>query len=203
MKILAVSDRVESELYNSFDKANFPGIDLILSCGDLPPEYLSFLADRFGVPLYYVLGNHDIRFDSKPAYGCTDIHARLIQFRGINILGLEGSRWYNGGTHQYTESQMRKIIRRLRKEIWWKKGVDIIISHAPPRHIHDEEDQCHKGFRAYQRLIDHYSPRYFIHGHIHSNFTDPSERITIVKGTKVINVYGHFIFEFGNEQIDR
>lgn len=199
MKILAVSDRVESILYDKFDEANFPGIDLILSCGDLPPEYLSFLAARFNVPLYYVLGNHDIRFDSKQPNGCTDIHARLVQFRCINVLGLEGSRWYNGGVHQYTEPQMRKIIRRLRTKIWRKKGVDIVITHAPPRHIHDAEDQCHKGFWAYKWLIDRYSPRYFIHGHIHLNFTDPSQRISIVKETKIINAYGYFIFELENE----
>ncbi|GAH23092.1 unnamed protein product, partial [marine sediment metagenome] len=44
MKILTVSDRVESILYDRFDEGQFPGVNLILSCGDLPPEYLSSLA---------------------------------------------------------------------------------------------------------------------------------------------------------------
>lgn len=201
MKILTVSDRVESILYDRFDEGQFPGVNLILSCGDLPPEYLSSLAASFSVPLYYVLGNHDIRFDSKLPGGCIDLHAKLVNFQGINILGLEGSHWYNGGPHQYTEGQMRKIVKSIRARNWRKGGIDIIITHAPPRHIHDAEDQCHKGFKIYQWLIDHYSPRYFIHGHIHVNFNDPSQRISIVNKTKVINSYGYYLFEIADEQI--
>jgi hypothetical protein len=201
MKILSVSDRVESILYDKFDGERFPGVDLILSCGDLPPEYLSFLSARFNVPLYYVLGNHDIRYDLKLPDGCIDLHAKFAHFQGINILGLEGSLWYNGGPHQYTEGQMRKTIRRLRGKIWRQKGVDIIMTHAPPRHIHDAEDQCHKGFEVYQWLIDHYAPGYFIHGHIHVNFSDPSQRISIVKETTVINTYGYYLFEIDDDRM--
>lgn len=108
MKILSVSDYVVSTLYDNFDAERFPKIDLILSCGDLPPEYLSYFLTSFNVPVYYVRGNHDIRYDSKFPGGCIDLNARLIRFRGINILGLEGSRWYNGGPHQYTENEMKK-----------------------------------------------------------------------------------------------
>jgi len=43
MKILTVSDTVEPFLYQHFDSAKAPQAALILSCGDLPPEYLSFL----------------------------------------------------------------------------------------------------------------------------------------------------------------
>jgi len=125
----------------------------------------------------------------------------LVNFQGISILGLEGSHWYNGGPHQYTESQMRKIVKSIRERSWLKGGIDIIITHAPPRHIHDAEDQCHKGFKIYQWLIDHYSPSYFIHGHIHFNFDDPSQRISIVNKTKVINTYGYYLFEIADEQI--
>ena len=200
MKILSVSDYVVSALYDHFNAKRFPGVDLILSCGDLPPEYLSHLVSLFNVPLYYVRGNHDIRYDSKPPYGCIDLNTRLIQFQGINILGLEGSHWYNGGPYQYTESQMRKTIRGLRPKIWWQGGVDIIITHAPPRHIHDAEDPCHKGFQSFRWLIDQYSPIYFIHGHIHFNFIEPSQRITIVNKTKVVNSYGYYLFEIDANQ---
>jgi Icc-related predicted phosphoesterase len=195
MKILTVSDRVEPTLYDRFDATRFPGVNLILSCGDLPPEYLSYLRAAFNVPLYYVRGNHDIRFESKPPDGCIDLHGKLAQFEDIRILGLAGSRWYNGGPNQYTEEEMRKIIRKLRRRIWRQGGVDIVISHAPPRYIHDAEDQCHKGFRSYQWVIDHYSPRYFIHGHIHCIFNDPLERITMVDKTKVLNTYGYQVIE--------
>jgi uncharacterized protein len=195
MRVLTVSDRVESVLYDQFDRRQFEGVELILACGDLPPEYLSFIATGLDVPLYYVRGNHDLRYAAKTPRGCINLNADLVGFGGKNILGLEGSRWYNGGPHQYTEDQMRWKIKRLRPRIWLKGGVDIIITHAPPRHIHDAEDRCHRGFKSFRWLIERYSPQYFIHGHIHANFTDPSQRITVVKHTKVINTYGYHLLD--------
>jgi Icc-related predicted phosphoesterase len=195
MRVLTVSDRIEPVLYDQFDRRQFEGVDLILACGDLPPEYLSFLAARLGVPLYYVRGNHDLRYEARVPPGCVNLSADLVQFSGKNILGLEGSYWYSGGPHQYTETQMRWRIQQLRPRIWWKGGVDIIMTHAPPRHIHDAEDRCHRGFKSFRWLIDKYSPQYFIHGHIHAHFTDPSQRITTVSHTKVINTYGYHVFD--------
>ena len=202
MRILTVSDVVPDELYKKFDRSAFPEIDLILACGDLPPEYLSFLYEAFNVPLYYVLGNHDIRSDSYPPGGCIDIHGRIVSFKGIKIMGLGGSRWYNGGPNQFTEREMVSILRRMRFSIWRKKGIDIVITHAPPLDIHDARDPCHKGFAAFRRVISKYSPKYFIHGHIHKLFTDPRERITAVTQTEVINTYGYHIIEIVHSQTD-
>ena len=200
MKILTVADREEPALYAPGAAERFQGVDLILACGDLPPEYLSRLAAVFRVPLYYVLGNHDIRDYSAELYGCTDLNNSLVKFQGLNFLGLEGSRWYNGGVNQYTENQMRMTLLGLRPRLWWDGGVDIVITHAPPRRIHDAEDPCHKGFRSFHGLIRRYRPAYFIHGHIHTNFTEPSERITVVNETKIINTYGYHLIEVEDEQ---
>jgi Icc-related predicted phosphoesterase len=78
--------------------------------------------------------------------------------------------------------------------------MDIILTHAPPRFIHDAEDLCHRGFKSYRRLIDKFSPRYFVHGHIHAEFEDHSQRTTVVNQTKVINSYGHVLFEIDPER---
>lgn len=201
MKILTVSDCVEPLLYTRFEKERFPGIELILSCGDLPPEYLTFLTTAFKVPLYYIRGNHDIRYGSSPPDGCIDLRGRLIRFKGLNFLGLEGSRWYNGGPYQYTEEQMRKQVRGLRRKINRSSGLDVVITHAPPRHIHDNEDLCHRGFRVFRWLIEKYAPRYFIHGHIHSLFRDPLERVMVVNHTHVVNSYGYYILEIGGDRM--
>jgi len=195
MKILSVSDVVVPELYREFNRERFTGIDLVLACGDLPPEYLSFILHTLEVPLYYVRGNHDIRYNLKPPMGCMDIHGKIVKFHNLKIMGLGGSRWYNGGMNQYTDLQMKRIIQQMRFSIWWNQGVDIVITHAPPRHIHDAEDRCHRGFRAFHRVIDKYRPDYFIHGHIHRHFTATEERITTVNSTKVINTYGYNIIE--------
>ena len=182
-------------LHRQVGSGPFSGIDVIVSCGDLPPEYLSRLAHVFNAPLYYVGGNHDIRYKDKLPQGGVDLHGRLERIQGLNFLGLEGSRWYNGGPFQYTEGQMRAIIRRLRPALWWQRGIDVVVTHAPPRYVHDAEDLCHRGFRSYRWLIDKYQPDFFIHGHIHREFSDPSERVTVVDATKVVNTYGYNILE--------
>ncbi len=195
MKILTISDVVVPALYGQFEAEHFMGIDLVLGCGDLPPEYLSFLANVLEVPLYYVRGNHDLRYESGSPGGCIDLHNKLVRVNNLNILGLEGSRWYNGGPQQYTETQMAAIIRRLRFTLWRKGGADIIITHAPPRTVHDEEDLCHRGFKTYLWLIKKYQPRYFIHGHIHREFSDSSARVTVINSTRVMNTYGYHVIE--------
>ena len=198
MRILTVSDKVVAELDSNFDRQLFGNINLVLACGDLPPEYLAGLANRFSVPVYYVCGNHDIRMADTTPIGCINLNARIVKHRGLRILGLEGSRWYNGGIFQYTDNEMRWKIWTLTPSIWLNRGVDIVITHAPPRHIHDAEDRCHRGFKSFRRLIERYSPRYFIHGHIHADFSDPSERITHFNNTQIINAYGYHVLEIEN-----
>lgn len=195
MKILTIADIVVPVLYKDFDAGRFADIDLVLDCGDLPPEYLAFIANALEVPLYYVRGNHDLRFETSPPEGCQDLHGRLARFNDLKILGLEGSRWYNGGPQQYHENQMTAMIRRLRFTLWRAGGPDIVITHAPPRHIHDEEDLCHRGFKSYVGLIKKYRPRYFIHGHIHREFANSDARMTTLNETRIINAYGYHVLE--------
>ncbi len=196
MKILTVSDTVSSVLLESHHGGPFvEGVELIFSCGDLPPEFLVALKHRYDVPLMYVLGNHDIRYTSSPPGGCRLIDRKLEKSRGLRIVGFSGSRWYNGGPNQYTEKEMARAIRGMRFAMWRNGAPDIVISHAPPRHINDAEDRCHKGFKSFNAFIQKYKTPLFIHGHIHKHFYSDTERITIVNSTKVINSYGFYILE--------
>ncbi len=196
MKILSVADTVAKDLLETVGGGPaIAGVDLVLACGDLPPEYLSALKHRYNTPLYYVLGNHDLRYGESPPVGCFHINRRIVTVGGIRITGFSGSRWYNGNINQYTEQQMAGFIRKMRFSLWRRKGVDLVISHAPPRFIHDAEDPCHRGFRVFLDFIEKYQPRYFIHGHIHTLFEDESERTTCVKSTSVINSYGYHVLE--------
>lgn len=193
--ILAVSDFIDSSLEEKIKAKELGAIDLIVSCGDLAPEYLSFLRDRLDRPLYYVKGNHDIRYSLTNPVGCDNLHARIKTLNGINFLGLEGSMWYNGGPNQYTDVQMKKIISRLWFSFWRKKGVHVVITHAPPFGIKDGTDLCHRGFDSFISLIRKRKPGYLIHGHIHKDFDQPGDRITRVNGTQVINACGYTIIE--------
>ena len=87
------------------------------------------------------------------------------------------------------------MVRNLKMGLWWKGGIDIVVSHAPPRHVHDAEDRCHKGFKSFHWLINRYAPKYFIHGHIHAHFDNFSDRVTNIDNTKVVNSYGYTILE--------
>lgn len=194
MNVLSISDIVVPELTGYFDKAPFEGTDLVLSCGDLPPEYLSGIAERLDVPLFYIRGNHDIRYRTTPPLGCTNLHMRLERYSGVRFVGFEGSRWYNGGPIQYRETQMRGFTRQLWPKLLWNRGVDVIMTHAPPRYIHDAEDRCHRGFKTFRTLIAKYQPHYLIHGHIHRSFTNVTERISHQGKTKIVNTCGYWQF---------
>jgi Icc-related predicted phosphoesterase len=196
LKILTVSDTVSSELLDSPEIfQTYKDIDLIISCGDLPPEFLSALRHRFDVPLMYVLGNHDLRYSASAPLGCSCIDRRIVTFGAVTLVGFSGSRWYNGGMNQYTEKEMERFIGRMRFSLWRHGRPDIVVTHAPPRYVNDAEDPCHKGFNSFSRFIEKYNPSYFIHGHIHRNFKDDVDRITKVNDTQVVNSYGFYIIE--------
>ncbi|MCG8615697.1 MAG: metallophosphoesterase [Desulfobacterales bacterium] len=195
LKILCVSDFVEKDLTRDVETKSLPRVDLIVSCGDMEPEYLSFLRDRLDSPLYYVKGNHDIRYTHTNPMGCENIHARVVSMGSLNILGLEGSMWYNGRPNQYTDAMMKKILFWMGFRIWRKRPIHMVVTHAPPRHVHDREDLCHRGFDVFNRLIQRQRPDYFIHGHVHEAFDDFEERITRVDDTRVINTCGYTLIE--------
>ena len=106
MKILAVSDEECAALWDYFVPGRLDGYDLILSCGDLKPDYLSFLVTMGKAPLLYVHGNHDTGYLRYPPEGCDCIDDHIVVYNGIRILGLGGCRRYHPGAHQYTEAQM-------------------------------------------------------------------------------------------------
>ena len=114
MKILFLADEECKIYWDYFRKEQFEGIDLIISCGDLKPEYLSFLATMVPVPLLYVHGNHDDKYKRRPPEGCICIENRIYIHNGVRILGLGGSYRYKTGDNQYTEVQMARRISKMR-----------------------------------------------------------------------------------------
>ena len=203
MRILTISDRVEAALYNERIAERFGNVELVISCGDLPLYYLEYIVTMLNVPLLYVFGNH--AEGSQPATagekplepgGCINIDRHLVNYKGLLIGGLEGSMRYNRETRfQYTDQEMdRKIAGMLPALLWnrLRRGryLDILVTHAPPCGIHDGEDLCHRGFRAYKRFIELFAPRYLIHGHSHVFMPNQPVR-TIYRRTEVINTYGY------------
>lgn len=84
MKILLVADRELRELWDYWDtagKKRTEGVELILSAGDIKPEYLEFLVTMLNVPCLYVRGNHDGMYDEKPPMGCIDIDGKVFELK--------------------------------------------------------------------------------------------------------------------------
>lgn len=195
MKILFIADE-ESKLYwDFFKKEYFEDIDLIVSCGDLKPSYLSFLSTMLPIPVLYVHGNHDDKYDRNPPEGCICIEDRVFEYKGVRFLGLGGSNRYKPGVNQYTEKQMAKRIKKLRWKLFRSKGFDVLVTHSPAKGFHDDVDECHKGFDAFYGLIDKYKPKYFVHGHVHLNYGRQFVREDIIGETKVINAFEKYIIE--------
>ena len=51
MKILAISDVASKALWSSQCRERLDGVDLILSCGDLPRAYLEYLTNFTAAPI--------------------------------------------------------------------------------------------------------------------------------------------------------
>ena len=196
MKILIVADEESAYLWDHYRPGRLAGIDLILSAGDLKPEYLSFLVTMANRPLLYVHGNHDAVYQKRPPEGCDCIDDKLVVVNGLRILGLGGARMYNGGPYQYTEKQMERRIRKLRWKLYRSKGVDIVLTHAPPAGYGDAEDIAHRGFEAFLPLMDRYQPSYLIHGHVHKSYSVHTfSREVQYASTTVLNGAGRTILE--------
>lgn len=196
MRILLISDEESPYLWEHYQPGRLDGIDLILSCGDLSPEYLSFLVTVGRAPLLYVHGNHDDKYSRRPPEGCECIDDTVINIDGIRILGLGGSLRYSPkGEHQYSEREMAKRIRKLRSKIWLNRGVDIIVTHAPVRGLGDEDNLAHRGFEVFQKLLKKRKPRYWVYGHVHMSYGMNHQRVIEHQNTKLVNAYDRYIID--------
>ena len=201
MRVLTVSDVVVESLSGAALTQHARGVELVLSCGDLPADYLEYIVSTLNVPLFYVMGNHGSDGGARVfPEGCENIDARAVEFKGLLMAGLEGSMRYNNRPHfQYTENEMRAKVAKLTPALVLNRArygryLDILITHAPPYKIHDGEDLAHRGFKSFVWFIDNYKPRYYFHGHVH--IYDNREETSTVRGaTTIINACGYKIID--------
>lgn len=218
MKILCVSDHIDPLVYSAQAKERFRDIDLVVSAGDLPMEYLGFIASSLNRELLFVFGNHNLdeyqRFRQKRSpyesgfaphpdiqnyYGSRHIHGKVVRTHKLLVAGLGGCMVYNGEENQFTDFQMyvkiiRLMPRLLLNKLIYGRFLDILLTHAPPRGIHDKPDPTHRGFASFLWFMRVFRPRYLLHGHIHL-YDLNAKRVTVYHQTTVINVYDHYVLE--------
>ncbi len=222
MKVLIVSDVVNSKLYSEYVKVLAKDIELIISCGDLPAYYLNYLVTSLSRPLLYICGNHDhydnwninslkilgiqkFYFDeieylnSTSNFGGKNIDNKIEKVNNLIFSGLEGSKVYNYGEHQYSENQMKEKIALLSPRLFFNRlsegrFLDVLITHASPWKIHDKDDPAHQGFKSFLSFIKFFHPKYLLHGHVHI-YDSRESRVADYYGTKVINCYDYQIID--------
>ncbi len=202
-RILAVADEVDETLEG--DKLSALRPNIVLSCGDLPFDYLEYLVSRLDVPLLYVPGNHDPSL--KPANptwaplqadvpvpgpsGCENIDGRVVEAAGLRVAGLGGSVRYRRGVNQYTQGEMRRralnleLRMRLKSVRHGHRRLDILVTHAPPFGIASAQDAAHAGFVAFERVIRGFGPLLAVHGHVHPYGRSQPERT--IGPTRIVN----------------
>jgi Icc-related predicted phosphoesterase len=210
MKILALSDQVVEQIYSPQVLDLFGDVRLVLGCGDLPAYYLEYVVSMLNVPFFHVPGNHDLPPAATDAdalarpgrspRACGSLDGRLVCEQGLLLAGLGGSvRYRPDGDYQYTQAEMTRRIVALTPHLWlnrlrYGRALDILVTHAPPKGIHDGTDPAHVGFAAFNRFIARYKPRFVLHGHSHLWRRD-AVASTQVGTTTVLNVYPYRVVE--------
>ena len=168
IRILAVSDETDPSLDSPATRERLGDLDMIVGCGDLEPNYLSFVTDAFHAPLRYIRGNHDV----GSAWGHSERQllpapmpdGEVIEEAGIQLIGFSGSPIYNDRGMQVSAGGMWLKAWSA----WWRArnlGAVLVVSHAPPRGVNDDQDVAHRGFTSFRWLADQLHPPLWLHGH--------------------------------------
>jgi Icc-related predicted phosphoesterase len=218
MKILCISDQIDPLIYSNNAKERFQDIDLVLSAGDLPMEYIDYVVSTLNRPTLFVFGNHNLKnfnrfhggtrtkkrttIDDSTTHlsGAAYVGFKVLKEGNLLIAGASGSLEYNGGESQYSDGEMnRKLIKMIPRLLYNKlrygRYLDIFLTHAPPLGIHDKEDRCHTGFKSFLWFMRIFKPKYLIHGHIHL-YDLQDIRVSVYEQTTIVNAFSHHIIRF-------
>ncbi len=211
VSVLAVADETIESLWSS--QVRSLDVDLILGAGDLPFDYLEYLAEVLDAPCVFVPGNHDADLTGYTAgragwmraglpsawpgpVGAVNADRKIVSAAGLRIAGLGGSIRYNGGPNQWTQRQQRRraksltrthdLNQKFRREY---RIVDILLTHSPPRGVGDDTDPAHVGFDCLGDVVRSLRPQLLLHGHIHPHGRTPDD--LELHGTAVVNTVGY------------
>ena len=79
--------------------------------------------------------------------------------------------------------------------------LNILVTHAPAYQINDGRDLPHQGFQVFIELIEKYSPKFFVHGHVHMTYGRQHKRCDKYKSTHIINAYERYVFDYEDDEM--
>ena len=147
MKIMAISDEESKYLWDYYQKEKLDGVELILSSGDLDPDYLSFLATVSSVPVLYVKALKSIQEAGIVIKGCSHITGGGF-YENIPRMLPEGIR----AAVEKDSYEVPAIFRLLAKKgdieeqmmySTYNMGLGMVLAVAP-----DDRDKCLEAIRA-------------------------------------------------------
>ncbi len=218
VRILAIADEVVESLWGERVCGLDP--DLVIAAGDLPWDYLEFMSSRLDVPVVFVPGNHDpetgsarygrsglffeagLPVDDPRPHGCVNADGAVVDVAGLRIAGLGGCVRYRPGANQYSQREYARRARRLLRQARRVQrsspgGVDLLLTHAPPSGLGDDDDPPHHGIQALHDVLEQLRPQLHLHGHIHPHGrTMPDRQVgpTIIHNVipyRVLELAGH------------
>lgn len=190
MRILAIADTEDEVLLSRLSHTTSGYYNVVISCGDLSPSYLSCVATLANAPLFYVRGNHDSDYECATDLGGINLDGHIVQHNNLRFAGLEGSYCYRSGIVGYNEQEMRHKVWRLSLKAKLKGGIDVLVTHAPARGFGDLADLPHRGFNALNTLLLWTKPQLMLHGHVHLSYGNLAREQAHPSGTRIINAYG-------------
>lgn len=198
IRILAVSDEPDPSLDSAATRERIGAVDMVIGAGDLEPDYLSFVTDAFDAPLRYIRGNHDV----GSAWSATRRtllpepmpDGRVVEEAGLRLLGFSGSPVYSDGPMQVSALGMWARVIRSSSAAQRAKPV-VLVSHAPPRDMNDDDDRAHRGFTAFRWLADRLAPPLWLHGHTALVRRGIDDRCALHNGTLFYNCTGATLIE--------
>jgi calcineurin-like phosphoesterase family protein len=196
IRILAISDDPDHALDDARNRDPLGQVDLVVGCGDLSPDWLSFVADAFLAPLVYVRGNHDDRGPWPEPKGvpvaASGVDRKTLP--GLPILALSWPRFTRDGARHDERSAWRQVASLGRHAIRSPRPPMLVVSHVPPRDAGDTPtDPYHRGYSAYRFLADRVRPPLWLHGH--TNLAAQTSWLDRCGPTTLVNATGSVLVE--------
>jgi Icc-related predicted phosphoesterase len=161
-----------------------PEGDLVVHCGDATErgtiQEVSKFAEWFGKLPHrhklFIAGNHDFLFEQNPTVarlilkdnGIAYLEDDYLELEGLRIYGTPQQPYFHGWAFNREEEDLMEIYERI------PDGLDILITHCPPRGILDEVAQDfklrHIGSYDLLQKVSRAKPKFHCFGHCHVGY---------------------------------